>query len=84
MALFLGKCRKDSQEHFRIFAISVDAFLLEDEPDAKAAQVLHVVHRIDGIAGKAGDGLTDDHIDQSILAVFDHPQKLWSPLRLRT
>lgn len=63
---------------FTGFGQRINVLLFEVYSDAHAAKLPDRRQQSDRVAGKAADGLGDDPIDLSVLAVFDHLNKAWA------
>ena len=63
---------------FTGFGQRINVLLFEVYSDAHAAKLPDRRQKGDRVAGKAADGLGDDPVDLSVLAVLDHLNKAWA------
>ena len=76
LALGLGESPVQGDQKLALRVDGVDVLLLEDHWDTQAPQLPGEVEGVHGVAGEAGDGFSQDHVDLPLPALADHPQEL--------
>ena len=69
----MGEGSVDGGDEFAAHIDSIDTFTLESDIDTQLLQFTDILKAVLGVAGKAGDGLDKDLIDQTPTAVCHHP-----------
>ena len=77
-AFFLCQRSKKRNHQFAGFGQRIDALVLEINPDAPAAKLPDRCQQGQRVSCKTADGLGDDPVDLSGLAVLDHLNKAWA------
>src|SRR5699024_5877457 len=75
LALSLGEGSVEGNQELTLRVDGVDILLFEDYRDAQAPQLPGVIEGVHGVSSEAGDRLGQDHVDLSLAALADHPQK---------
>ena len=78
LALSLGEGPVEGDEELALRVDGVDILFLEDHRDPQAPQLPGEVEGVHCVAGEAGDGFGQDHIDFPLPALADHPQEVLS------
>ena len=76
LALGLGEGPVQGDQELALRVDGVDVLFLEDDWDTQAPQLPGEVEGVHGVAGEAGDGFSQNHVDLPLPALADHPQEL--------
>ena len=76
LALGLGEGPVQCDQELALLVDGVDVLFLEDDWDTQAPQLPGEVEGVHGVAGEAGDGFSQNHVDLPLPALADHPQEL--------
>ena len=68
----LGQGGHDSDQDLSFGIHGINIFFFKEDRDAQGLQFPDMAQAVQGIAGKAGDGLGDDHVDLSVPGLLHH------------
>ena len=75
LTLSLGEGSVEGDQELALWVDRIDILLLKNYWDSQTSQLPGIIEGVHGVSGEAGDGLGQDHIDLSLAALADHPQK---------
>lgn len=83
MAFFLRHCSHKGEGHFAVRIKSKDPFRFKTNPyrRLKFFQLPDVANTVHNISGESGNAFGDDHIDLSLITIFNHTEERFTVIQ---